>query len=310
MQKDEEPFKPEYIITQQILHSLIDEMAQRLKIHPAARGFELGSDSSMRNVDTLLTDLAQKYGNDIAKMEADIRNWSNNLPEEKVLDKAASSLLFMMAISKYGYVLKEQVLPINDRDWRQYNATKGLREFAPNGIDGIIYSSTRTERKHWKDTDVNTDCIVLPIHTFDEKGYCRYLSKAFTITAPTHNETIVTKGTDLLAEQEYGKSYFKQLEDLLTGTLMFQMEGVQNKLLSKEEAQKKLEKLAKQLATSYKKHNDRFELPTIADLLRQLLCSHGELALVQQAKEDIQFISTAAKRGGMSFWAFGDGFIY
>lgn len=307
VQKDEDPFKPEYIITQQILHSLINEMAQRLKIHPAARGFRQFSDSSMQNVDTLLTGLAQKYGNNIAKMEADISSWGNSLPEEKVLEKAASSLLFMMALSKYGYFLKEQVLQINDRDWRQYSATKGLREFASHGIDGIIYSSTRTERKHWKDTDVNTDCIVLPIHTINEKGYCRFLSKAFIITAPAHNETIVAKGTDLLAEQEYGKSYFKQLEDLLTSMLMFQMEGVQNKLLSNEEAQKKVEGLVKALASSYKKHNDRFELPMIADLLRQLLSDHGELSLVQQTKKDIQFVSSAAKQGGMSFWTFGEG---
>lgn len=306
VQKDEDPFKPEYIITQQLLHSLINEMAQRLKIHPAARDFELGSDSSMQMVDTVLTGLAQKYGNDIAKMENDIRKWGNSIPEEKVLEKAASSLLFMMALSKYGYFLKEQVLQINDRDWRQYSATKGLREFASHGIDGIIYSSTRTERKHWKDTDVNTDCIVLPIHTINEKGYCRYLTKAFTITRPSHNETIVDKGTNLLAEQEYGKSYFKHLEDLLKGMPMFQMEGVQNKLLSKEDAQKKVEGLVKTLASSYKKHNDRFELPMIADLLRQLLCSHGELALVKQAKEDIHFVSSAAKRGGMSFWTFGE----
>ena len=306
VKSDYDPFKPEYIITQQILHSLIDEMIQRTKVHPAARGF--ASDSSMHSIDELLTDLARKYDNNIAKMEEAVKNWANSIPKSQFIESSAASMLYLMTLSKYGCITKEQVMPINDRDWRQYCNSKGLRDFAPNGIDGIIYSSTRTERKHWKDTDVTTDCIVLPVHTLREEGYCRYLSKALTITAPAHSETVVDEGVDLLAEQEYGKSYFKQLEDQLSGMPLFHMEGLQNKKLSKEGAQEKVKSLLKGLAFTYPQHKDRFVIPQIADLLRQLLCSYGEQSLIQQMQEDIQFISTTAKRGGMSFWNFGDGF--
>lgn len=305
VQNDDDPFKPEYIITQQILHSLIDEMIQRTKVHPAARGF--ASDSSMHMVDDLLTELARKYDNNIAKLEEAIKKWVNSVPESQYIEGAAASMLYLMALSKYGCITKEQVLPVNDRDWQQYCNSKGLRDFAPNGIDGIIYSSTRTERKHWKDTDVNTDCIVLPVHTLVEKGYCRYLSKALTITAPAHNNTVVDEGVDLLAEQEYGKSYFKQLEDQLSGMPLFHMEGLQNKKLSKEGAQEKVKSLIKRLVSIYPQRKDIFVIPAIADILRQLLRSYGERSLIQQAQGDVQFISTTVKRGGMSFWNFGDG---
>ena len=306
VQNDDHPFKPEYIITQQILHSIIDEMIQRTKVHPAARGF--ASDSSMHSIDELLTDLAQKFDNNITKMEDAVKKWANSVPKSNFVESSAASMLYLMTLSKYGCITREQRMPINDRDWRLYCCAKGLRQFAQNGVDGIIYSSTRTERIHWRDTPINTDCIVVPIHSCDEKGYCRFLSRAFTITAPTHNNTVVDEGVDLLAEQEYGKSYFKQLEDQLSGMPLFHMEGLQNKKLSKEGAQEKVKSLLKGLAFTYPQHKDRFVIPQIADLLRQLLCSYGEQSLLQQMQEDIQFISTTAKRGGMSFWNFGDGF--
>ena len=306
VKRDNDTFKPEYILPQLILHAVINETAQRYYMHPKA--WEIGaSDSSLETVDDILEALSQDYKGDIARLEGAIQEWIKTFPEgQRSIQSAAGYILNLMTMSKYGLYTPEQVLQINDRDWRLYNDIKGLRKFVRSGVDGIIYSSTRSDCQHWKDIDLNTDCIVVPIHTLDASGYCRFLSKAFRITSPICNSDAEVK-VDLLEGNEYASSYFRHLEQALDKEPLFYLDEFANAALSPEETQQKVQQLLVKLQTICAKPQiSDPEVAVIADVIRQLLSEENAPSLVQKVYPNIQLLSTAARKGGMSFWNFGD----
>lgn len=81
---------------------------------------------------------------------------------------------------------------------------------------GIIYSSTNDDHSFWHEaiTPPNIDCIVIPVQTLSNKGYCSELTKKFWITEPmlfdTQWYTIQMNG-----KNAYQKSIFWQFEEAL-----------------------------------------------------------------------------------------------
>lgn len=219
VKKDSDAFKPEYILPQLILHAVIDEMIRRFQMHRDDTKEHKFFDSTLEITDEITDCLLNSYHGDQEKMQEEVNEWSDSYGEEWTKEKAAAKLLRAFLRTKY-YRLEttEGVFRMVDADWLHYECNKGIRKFSEESLDGIIYSSTRFDHNYWsKKEDVNSDCIVLPVHSLLSKGFCEYLLKAFTITPPLgfrpeYLKKFNNKGSE---KKEYLHSYFGLLEQEL-----------------------------------------------------------------------------------------------
>ena len=296
---DTKPFKPEYILPQLLIHAVINEMGkQGLR----SSGIKM-SDSSMEIADELLQQLETEYNGDIEKMEKDVLAWVKSFaPQDNSIPSIAAHLLNVIVWSKYGYITHEQVLQLNDKSWQQYSNTKGLRKFAEGGFDGIIYSSTQTDIN--VADKINTDCIVLPVHSVSPRGYCPFLSRAFSITEP-----LVCKSDTLIDSNDDRLRHFERIEQTIGKMPLHNMVhismGVKDGMSAKNVANKLLTDL--QSLCESKDTNEQHVLDQIASILRMLLTGHGDKSLMEKAGDpnsDI-IISSCVPKGGICFWDFG-----
>lgn len=219
VKKDSDAFKPEYILPQLILHTVIDEMIRRFQKHRDDAKEHKFFDSTLEITDEITDRLLNSYHGDQEKMQEEVNEWSDSYGEEWTKEKAAAKLLRAFLRTKY-YRLEttEGVFRMVDADWLHYECNKGIRKFSEESLDGIIYSSTRFDHNYWsKKENVNSDCIVLPVHSLLSKGFCEYLLNAFTITPPVgfkpeFLKKFNNKGSE---KKEYQHSYFGLLEQEL-----------------------------------------------------------------------------------------------
>ncbi len=219
VKQDTNAFKPEYILPQLILHAVIDEMIRRNNPYRKMIGKELKiSDSILETSDLYMDSLLKKYDGDQKKMLDDVLTWSRTQTGD-TKESIAAAILANLAMTKYmTFDSPNGKARLDDADWRHYECNKGIRKFAENGLDGIIFSSTRFDHGYWNQKeDVNSDCIVLPVHSLQPKGFCEYLLNAFTITSPLgfkpeYLKKFNNKGSE---KKEYQHSYFGLLEQEL-----------------------------------------------------------------------------------------------
>lgn len=219
VKKDSDAFKPEYILPQLILHTVIDEMIRRFQMHRDDAKEHKFFDSTLEITDEITDRLLNSYHGNQEKMQKEVDEWSDSYGEEWTKEKAAAKLLRAFLRTKY-YRLEttEGVFRMVDADWLHYECNKGIRRFSEESLDGIIYSSTRFDHNYWfQKEEVNTDCIVLPVHSLRPNGFCEYLLNTFTITPPVgfkpeYLKTINNKGSE---KKEYQHSYFGLIEQEL-----------------------------------------------------------------------------------------------
>ena len=221
VKQDKDAFKPEYILPQLILHVVINEMIRRSQLAHRQKLREAGLktvDSGLETADIMMDELLTTYGGDEKAMLKDVLDWSNSF---KGTDKetTAATIFANMVMSKYmKFDSPNGKSRIADADWIHYECNKGIRKFAENGLDGIIFSSTRFDHNYWSQKeDVNSDCIVLPVHSIRPHGFCEYLLHTFTITPPVgfkpeYLKAINNKGSE---KKEYQHSYFGLIEQEL-----------------------------------------------------------------------------------------------
>ena len=219
VKQDTNAFKPEYILPQLILHAVIDEMIRRNNPYRKMIGKELKiSDSILETSDLYMDSLLKKYDGDQKKMLDDVLTWSRTQTGD-TKESIAAAILANLVMTKYmTFDSPNGKARLDDADWRHYECNKGIRKFAENGLDGIIFSSTRFDHGYWdQKEEVNSDCIVLPVHSLQPKGFCEYLLNAFTITSPIgykpeYLKRFNNKGSE---KKEYQHSYFGLIEQEL-----------------------------------------------------------------------------------------------
>ena len=217
VQRDTDAFKPEYILPQLILHAIIDEMIRRFQLR-RPKGYKF-LDSTLEIADELTDCLLRQYEGNKVKMQEEVNQWDDSCDNEWSKEKVASKLLRSFLLSKYyEEETKDGKLILPDADWTHYECNKSIRKFSEASLDGIIYSSTRFDHNYWsKKEDINSDCIVLPVHSIRPYGFCEYLLHTFSITPPVgfkseYLKTINNKGSE---KKEYQHSYFGLIEQEL-----------------------------------------------------------------------------------------------
>lgn len=217
VQRDTDSFKPEYILPQLILHAIIDEMIRRYRLR-RPKGYKF-LDSTLEIADELTDQLLRFYQGNKVKMQEEVSQWDDSCGKEWSKEKVASRLLRSFLLTKYyEEQTKDGKLILPDADWTHYECNKSIRKFSEASLDGIIYSSTRFDHNYWSQKeDVNSDCIVLPVHSIRPHGFCEYLLHTFTITPPVgfkpaYLKTINNKGSE---KKEYQHSYFGLIEQEL-----------------------------------------------------------------------------------------------
>ena len=219
VKRDTDAFKPEYILPQLLLHAIIDEMIRRNQMHRNdAKGYKF-LDSTLEIADELTDTLLKSYNGDEELLQKEVAQLDDSYGKEWSKEKVASTLLRSFLMTKYYKLETENgSWRMVDADWLHYECNKGIRKFSEESLDGIIYSSTRFDHNYWsKKEDVNSDCIVLPVHSLLSKGFCEYLLNAFTITPPLgfkpeYLKKFNNKGSE---KKEYQHSYFGLLEQEL-----------------------------------------------------------------------------------------------
>lgn len=220
VKRDSDAFKPEYIIPQLILHAVIDEMIRRYQLTYRQKMQEDGLktvDSGLETADLMMEELLTTYGGDKQAMLKDVLDWSNSLKGNNK-EAIAATIFANMVMAKYmEFDSPKGKSRVADADWIHYECNKGIRKYAETGLDGIIYSSTRFDHAFWENEDINTDCIVLPVHSLRNFGFCDYLRALFDISEPVgfkpeFLKRINNKGSE---KKEYIHSYFGLLEQEL-----------------------------------------------------------------------------------------------
>lgn len=218
VKRDTDSFKPEYILPQLILHAVIDEMIRRSQLHRLKADNIKYVDSILEIADELTETLLSAYGEDKKEMLNDIAKWDHSYSVDWSKEKVAAKLLWAMSLAKYH---EEETTDgkkrMADADWKHYECNKGIRKFAEDGFDGIIYSSTRFDHAYWGKEDINSDCLVIPVHSLRNFGFCNYLRAIFDISEPVgfkseYFKSINNKGSE---KKEYIHSYFGLLEQEL-----------------------------------------------------------------------------------------------
>lgn len=219
VKRDTDAFKPEYILPQLLLHAIIDEMIRRNQMHRNdAKGYKF-LDSTLEIADELTDTLLKSYNGDEELLQKEVAQLDDSYGKEWSKEKVASTLLRSFLMTKYYKLETENgSWRMVDADWLHYECNKGIRRFSEESLDGIIYSSTRFDHNYWfQKEEVNTDCIVLPVHSLRPNGFCEYLLNTFTITPPVgfkpeYLKTINNKGSE---KKEYQHSYFGLIEQEL-----------------------------------------------------------------------------------------------
>ena len=218
VKQDADAFKPEYILPQLILHAVIDEMIRRSQLNRSKSNGITYVDSALEMADEDMDALLVKYGGDKQQMLDDVLKWSKS-QQGDTKESIAATTLAHLTMAKYMEVDSPSgKLRLADADWLHYECNKGIRKFAEHGLDGIIYSSTRFDHSYWEQKEeVNSDCIVLPVHSLQPKGFCEYLLNAFIITPPVgfnheYLKKINNKGSE---KRKYQHSYFGLIEQEL-----------------------------------------------------------------------------------------------
>ena len=219
VKRDTDAFKPEYILPQLLLHAIIDEMIRRNQMHRNdAKGYKF-LDSTLEIADELTDTLLKSYNGDEELLQKEVAQLDDSYGKEWSKEKVASTLLRSFLMTKYYKLETENgSWRMVDADWLHYECNKGIRKFSEESLDGIIYSSTRFDHNYWfQKEEVNSDCIVLPVHSLRPNGFCEYLLNTFTITPPVgfkteYLKTINNKGSE---KKEYQHSYFGLIEQEL-----------------------------------------------------------------------------------------------
>ena len=219
VKRDTDAFKPEYILPQLLLHAIIDEMIRRNQMHRNdAKGYKF-LDSTLEIADELTDTLLKSYNGDEELLQKEVAQLDDSYGKEWSKEKVASTLLRSFLMTKYYKLETENgSWRMVDADWLHYEYNKGIRKFSEESLDGIIYSSTRFDHNYWfQKEEVNSDCIVLPVHSLRPNGFCEYLLNTFTITPPVgfkpeYLKTINNKGSE---KKEYQHSYFGLIEQEL-----------------------------------------------------------------------------------------------
>lgn len=218
VKQDVDAFKPEYILPQLILHAVIDEMIRRSQLNRRKSNDIKYVDSALEMADEDMDALLEKYNGNRQQMLDDVLAWSE-VQKGVSKETVAAATLAHLTMAKYMEVdTGKGKKRLADADWLHYECNKGIRKFAEHGLDGIIYSSTRFDHSYWDQKEgVNSDCIVLPVHSLQPKGFCEYLLSAFTITPPVgfnheYLKNINNKGSE---KKKYQHSYFGLIEQEL-----------------------------------------------------------------------------------------------